>query len=537
MAGPNKIITVSYGTFSCTLEGFEDSFGTMTAIAEYFRGLAAQDPHFGAEPAGPDAGTIQQIAERTSRQPVETRLGMAGMVIRPTEPGLDGAAPAPVPDRAHSPSGPLTATPEPETVAAKLARIRAVVEGARAEAPTEAEVLSGPATGTGMAPAEIEERMPAFEAAPPGDFAGESSDDAGAFDGSPPDGTEPTEDRPAPHAEPHDQGGARVNNPAPQVLKLRRSELVEDGHPAPSAADVHADTAETANMSEQCTAQAAPQPDAGQPAPDRPVAAEGATGDAHVQNSPEPQPQSEERFPPLDSEQDDKDILRLLDEANSKLSGPEHQRRRTAIAHLKAAVAATVADRDVQPGDHAADDERRKRPYRQVLARIVRGAPEGRGAQPGTGTGRLAPLVLVSELRVDIPHGDPRKQTGVIRAGPAAAAPESGPERTGDEAENIFSPPPCFDDFAAARMAEDASALLAAAGEYLTTVDGQAQFARADVVALALGHLGEEALRDDLIPAFERLLRDGTFRKADRGAFSMPQFTAKGTGEAARRQA
>jgi hypothetical protein len=241
------------------------------------------------------------------------------------------------------------------------------------------------------------------------------------------------------------------------------------------------------------------------------------------------------RREPGDEESLNRDLDRLMETAKSQLEVEDHKRRIDAMSHMKAAVAATEADRRLSAGDEAdreADEELDR--YREDLSRLVQAqrkvaeeAPRRREEAPA---GRVMPLVLASEQRVDRALGQG------LAAGAGAAVPErvagatsvylaeehddaEGEEPGGDARRQPSMP---FADFVANLGASKLAEVMEAAAVYLAVQEGREFFSRPQIMRkLALVVAEDDYTREDGLRAFGALLREGRIAKLRRGQFTI----------------
>ena len=135
MTASGKVLTVSYGAFSCTLEGFDEPFAAMTSIVSYFQKLAKADVHFGSVPLQPDLEALRLLASQSGQEVEAVQLDAERFVLRGKE--AEPAVPATIASDLPMPSG----------VAAKLASLRdallnVVTQSKKADLPLAEDVLS-----------------------------------------------------------------------------------------------------------------------------------------------------------------------------------------------------------------------------------------------------------------------------------------------------------------------------------------------------------------------------------------------------------
>ncbi|WP_170412023.1 hypothetical protein [Ruegeria atlantica] len=520
MVQNNKVLTVSYGTFSCTLEGFDDSFETMKAIAEYFRDLSADDRYFGSEPPQPDAEMLTRIAQRDAAKHVEASQSESGLLLRATQqaatpPPTAVPTPAQPEPQMTSPNAtppaqgaesffadaePVESAPAPaaDSIAAKLQRIRAVVSHSEENSVIYSEDEDTSLVNQSTGP--MDAVAAAFEAGSldSSDLAEAGNPEATVEPTAPAFESEEVDEHPAmtePVAE-----AATTEEPAEAVqpFSLQQDDEYEDEEEAPAASALFADLEETAEtdepgniLSEEAEED---QNDDAEETKEGYLTAEDEANVLSEISKVEAAMSGETAL--------DHDMSRLMDKADSQMDDPATSSQRETYSHLRTAVAATEAERE----DRSKDDASEESGYRGDLTSVVSPRrPEIQVTSMRPQSDTASPLKLVAEQRVDTKEQD---------AGPVT------PRRVTSNAEDESEEEGGFALFAQEQGAQSLPDLLEAAAAYLSFIEGQEQFSRPQLMNKIRSLKQDDFNREESLRSFGQLLRDGKIEKAGGGRFA-----------------
>jgi len=204
------------------------------------------------------------------------------------------------------------------------------------------------------------------------------------------------------------------------------------------------------------------------------------------------------------------DLSRIFEETDSHLETSASSRRRNAIQHLRAALAATRAETrtSAQPRRDRDDTQGRAGPRAAARLRRARGSSRcGPDAHPVNCT--PDPLRLMAEQRIDTPQTPERKRPLPpmdIAAMPAEPVPED------------------FGAFVARMEAARLPDLIEAAAAYLADIEGRMRFSR-PMLMEKLDQIGVADVREDMLCACDALLTKGKLRKCPDGRYATTDKT------------
>ena len=511
MNGSTKILTVSYGTFSCTLEGFDDPLESMRDIAEYFRDLAADDRYFGAEPPTPDVEMLQNIAQQDVRRRVEARVSETGVALVATDQVVEKDATAvEAPTSDSDTGGPLTfddeflMSDEPEdvlavdpgakteadgpaeSVAEKLRRIRAVVSRS-IEEEESARVETNDTFGQSHAPKRDRALTDTIEQI----SAGLSDDEESWREGSDSDQIEDAVELSI--SSDGDEVDEDFIDPASEHVQEVSSDD-EDTQAQAGTSEAEYEDVDSGEDDDNSDLARTVSDVLGR------ISAENAKVDVEDQKKPtRPITRTLEQGP-------EEDVGRLLDETDNKLNEDETVHRRRVISQMRAAVAATNADRLVsrqvsREDEEEAEKDRYREDFSEAVQDTTRALPE---RKPSTSP----PLMLVSSQRID------PKTVELSEVPEPKVETESSSEPEG------------FAAFAESVGAKELHELLEAAAAYTVFAEGQSSFTRPEIMKrVARVDPTIRMSREDSLRSFGQLLRQGKFRKLERGQFTIEKTT------------
>ncbi len=495
-----KAMTVSYGTFSCTLEGFDDPFTTMQLVAEYFRKLSADDRYFGSEPLQPDASKLHQIAESANPNRVDAEVTDNSIILRQAD--IVDVPPAPKAEEAPAQEdAPLETAAEDDSTTFSTRRQASEKVTSEPEKPTK-EVAEAP-----------------------------QEDEAAK---------------------------------APETVVADLSQETEAAEtPEPATVEVPQEPVDSLSRAEQFIADAV----AKDTVLSKDIAASLEENINDTTTADELAPSLEEEIPSetvsaaVQALQGDESIDRWLETANEKMATPEHVSKANALERLKAAVAATEAERadrleTVVPDVVETGEERRDNTitFRRELAKVrkayeaetsVFSRPKSRksvsqsnGTRPlvldmgqridrSAQTADLAAqdnsqkksaLTLVSDQ--DAPAAKKRNPKVEVKVEKAKANPEPVmPEETAPAQQS--SDLPSFEDFSRMMGASTLIELLEASAAYMTLVLGKERYTEKQISANLPPHIKRIVKEDERVGTLKQLNKRGYVEAAQDGSFTI----------------